>query len=142
MVIQPNGLIQHGTIAAEAPLPIAIAEHGYRVRFRRNIVGLLEHPAQRRPYAEQIKIISGNQLTDSALGLAMPIRGDLVMQRRYHSGEHGITIAKIAVHGIREIQTAGAISRTQRALIPARKVEQRQLLGRLDGKGPQQDLIE
>ena len=72
----------------------------------------------------------------------MPIRGDLVMQRRYHSGEHGITIAKIAVHGIREIQTAGAISRTQRALIPARKVEQRQLLGRLDGKGPQQDLIE
>ena len=141
MVIQTNSLIQHARIAAKAPLPVAIAQHCNGVGFGRDIVGLLEHPAQRRPHAEQLKIVPRYQLSDSTLGLAVPVGCDLVKQSCKHSAEDRIAVAQVAIHGIREIQPA-LIARSQRSLVPASKMQHLQLLRRLHRQRPQQHLIE
>src|SRR5262245_9113775 len=67
MAIEPDAPAHQIRIAAETPLPAAIARHGDWMRAGDAVVLLCEYPAFEGAHAEHIKIVPRSQIATGAL---------------------------------------------------------------------------
>ena len=74
MAIDDERLIENRGVAAETPLPEAVAEHGDRMRSRRAVVSIVEHAPQGGTHAKDIEVVAADDVAVDALGAALPRR--------------------------------------------------------------------
>jgi hypothetical protein len=136
LAVERHAAVEDRRVAIEAPRPVAVGEDDHRMSAWRAVVVLREGAADVRAHAEDVEVVAGDQLAVDAFGLAVGDERERRREAREDAVEHGILIAEVAIHRIRE----GALVESA-SLERARAVEDHEPLGRGDGKKPQEDLV-
>ena len=113
--VQDHGLIENGAIVGETAGPVAVAQHGDRMRARGTVVIRRQYPAHDGGHSQRLEEIPGDQFRARRFSVALPRQAG----GRAHAGdqgcEGGVAVAQIAVHGIGEngfVIIAGTRSRS------------------------------
>ena len=143
--IDENGLAYDVRRRAKARLPIAVAQNQYRIGILGRVVLRSKQLAQRRPEAEHLKVVAGDDFCVLTLRLVMPRDAHLRLVGRKHAAEYLVLIAQVLVHRVREVGvtvwgvTAEAAHGPGEAAAP---IEANQFLRPLNRQHAQQRLIE
>jgi hypothetical protein len=138
IVADDDLLADHVGIAGEARLPVAVADHGHRMRAARHVILRRQHAAERGLHAEHVEERSRHQLARRALRAALNAHGHGPVAAAEHTREHVVVIAEVDVVRIRERILIALPVAMKRSLA----LEQHQLLRILHGQQAQQGLID
>ena len=99
-IVHQDGLVQHGGVAAQSALPVAVAQHDNGMRPRHAVVFRAEDAAQRRAHAEHLEIISADEFALSALRASVEGHTETHSEASQDAGETGVAIPYRGENGI------------------------------------------
>jgi hypothetical protein len=97
VAVELHRLSDYGGVGTEAALPAAIAQDRDRMRIRCRIFLRQKRPAEHRFHAEEIEVISGDEIARDALVLAAVTQGADDEGIRGEAFEDGVAIAVILI---------------------------------------------
>src|SRR5215469_3947115 len=106
LTVDANGFSYDVAITAESYLPTAVTQHSIGTGARLHVVFLMEKSAQNGTKAEDVKVISGGQITPGVVGVALRLKvhgSDAISDQ---AGESLVSIAKVTIIRIRLARTA------------------------------------
>ncbi len=82
--------------------PVVEIQHRNRIRSRRRLVAGHKHPSHRRPHAEHVEVVAAHHLRADPIGAVVPRHPHVHRRRSNQPAEHGVLLAQVLVHRIRE----------------------------------------